>query len=113
MPRPEEVVDVAIAGRVAEVEDGVAGLQFSGRIRAEHTYNGKVSRAWASFRGVGRFEVATGRMLSLALIAEGVNVPAHPYAEEKPIAAAVEWRRAVRPDSPARPAAGPVTGPRR
>lgn len=97
MPRPEEVTDVAFAGRVVDVQGTVARVVYTGRIAATHVYDGKSSRCRARFTGLGTCDTATRSLRSLTLLAEGVYGAPPPYAEDRPIAAAVEWRADDRP----------------
>lgn len=95
MPRPDEVTAVSLTGRVAEVVAGRARISYRGRIAATHIYLGKSSSSHARFTGLATYDVAARSLISLTIVAEGVSSAPPPYAEDRPIAAAIEWRAAT------------------
>lgn len=93
MPRPEEVTEVRILGRVEEIKDGVATLTYRGKIAAAHLYLGKTSYGDGKVNGVGRYDVKRGELQSLTWVVDSIHRPAPPYDEPRTIAAVVEWKR--------------------
>lgn len=74
MPTPSDVTEVDFAGSVECVRDGIATLRYTGRIAALHTnpFNKKyVSKAHATMRGTGMYDVRKKEMVSLLWIFEG------------------------------------------
>ena len=92
MPRPEEVTDVSLTGKVIEVFAGRARILYTGRIAAAHAHDGKSSSSHARFTGLGTYDVSSRSLVSLTLLAEGIHGAPPPYPEDRPIAAAIEWR---------------------
>jgi hypothetical protein len=91
VPRPEGVSAVSFKGQVIAVRDGVATLEYSGRIAAGHTFNGKYTSGEGQLIGFARCDAKTGRMLSLTWAFDAVNRGFPPYNAPSPLAAAVEW----------------------
>jgi hypothetical protein len=94
MPRPNEVASVEIKGKVIEVHDGMAQLEFSGQMMAEHHYLGKISPAEARFTGTGSCDVASGHPRSLLWVFDGIYRNFPPYDQPRKTAAVVEWHAA-------------------
>lgn len=93
-----EVTSVRLAGRVEKVEDGVASLAYEGDIAATHVGTkdeGKEGRRCSSeaklLGGVGAYDVASGRLLSLTLVYDGRFRNDAPYDAPARFGAVVEW----------------------
>jgi hypothetical protein len=92
MPRPGEVTDVRLTGRVIEVKEGIVRLLYRGEIAARHTYEGKASHGQAQVVGLGAYDVKAKRMQSLRLLFEGTHRSPPPYDKAvRETGAVVEW----------------------
>ena len=91
VPRPEGVTAARFKGKMVAIREGVATLEYSGRIAAGHTFNGKYTSGEGQLIGFARCEVETGRMLSLTWAFDSVQRGFPPYNAPSPLAAAVEW----------------------
>jgi hypothetical protein len=99
----EAVMDVALAGRVATVRDGLAYLVYRGSVGgdAEGTPAGRkgliYSTAVKMIDGVGVYDVRSRQMLSLTWVWEGLAFGYHKPQERPPkgtrFGTVVEWRR--------------------
>jgi hypothetical protein len=95
----KEVTSVRLAGRVEKVEGGVAYLSYEGTIAATHRATkseGKEGKECSStaklLGGVGRYDVKSGKLLSLTLVYDGLFRNYPPY-DNPPgrFGAVVEW----------------------
>jgi hypothetical protein len=100
----KEVTAVRLAGRVERVEGGVAHLAYEGAIAATHvgTKNeGKEGKQCSSsatlLGGVGTYDVASGRLLSLTLVFDGRFRNYAPYDAPARFGAVVEWHQEPKP----------------
>ena len=98
MPSPDEVTEVAMAGQVQRVKDGIATISYIGHISAQHTnpFNKKYTYTYkAVMHGVGTYDIAKKEMVSLLWVFEGQNRLIQETTLH-PLAAVVEWRRDAR-----------------
>jgi hypothetical protein len=94
MPRPREVTSLNLTGRVLTVERGVARLAYEGSLAGFHMNQAKKrTHGDARLTGAGRFDVKTGRLLSLVWVLEGVYRGPPPYDQPAPYSGVVEWTR--------------------
>jgi hypothetical protein len=94
MPRPHEVASMRLTGRVQSVEGGVACLAYEGTLAGSHLNQAKKrTHGEAKLTGAGRFEIKTGRMLSLVWVFDGIYKGAPPYDQPAAYNGVVEWVR--------------------
>jgi hypothetical protein len=95
MPRPNEVKSARITGTVKSVENGVAYLTYEGQMAGSHNTqsNRGLCHGEGKLTGVGRFDVKTGRMLSLTLVLDGVFRNVVPYDQPMKYSGVAEWRQ--------------------
>ena len=96
---PGEVTSVRLAGRVEKVEGNIAHLTYDGAIAATHVgtkdegkEGNRCSAEAKLLGGVGTYDVASGRMLSLTLVYDGRFRNYAPYDDPSArFGAVVEW----------------------
>jgi hypothetical protein len=99
LPTADEIREARLSGAVTEVRGGVAYLRYTGKLSSVHLalfapHKGKPIRARATLEGVGAYDVAGKRLLSLTILVDGHYRHHHPYdKEERPYVAVIEWRR--------------------
>jgi hypothetical protein len=98
LPRPDEVSEVQLTGKVESVENGIACLTYEGRIAGTH--ESVHDYVWSSKArmqaGVSAYNVKAGKMLSITLVFEGERRNSKYYApadSPEKFGAIVEWRR--------------------
>ncbi|HUF62426.1 MAG TPA: hypothetical protein VMN36_10160 [Verrucomicrobiales bacterium] len=94
-PGPDDVTDVALTAKVVAIREGIAEIEYTGRIAAtRRREDTAVSEAAMTVKGGGTYGVAAGRMESVTLIFEGTFTGYPPYNKPVETAALAEWRRA-------------------
>ena len=94
MPRPHEVTSVKLTGRVRAVEDDVAHLLYEGTLSGSHLNQAKKrTHGTAKLAGAGRYDVRTGRLLSLVWVFDGIYKGPPPYDQAASYSGVVEWNR--------------------
>jgi hypothetical protein len=94
MPRPHEVTSAKLAGKVVAVEGGVARVEWAGALAGSHrTQAKKRTHGEVKLTGVGRYDVKSGRLLSLVWVFAGTFRGAVPYDEPRAYSGVVEWAR--------------------
>jgi hypothetical protein len=94
MPRPADVTDVALTGKIHAIRDDTAILTYSGRLAAVHRhshYKEKTNQAAARIEGVAELDLKTRKLRALALVCDGVYRDFPPYDGGQQIVAGVEW----------------------
>ncbi len=96
LPRPKEITEATLKGRVERVRDGIAYLSFEGTLAGEHVgefdpYKGKKSRSELKLTGVGTCDARRGKLLSLTLIGDGQFRNFPPYDSPERFGAVAEW----------------------
>lgn len=95
MPRPQEVQSVSLVGTVKMIEGDLAYLTYEGTIAGAHetqSNKGKC-RGAAKLTGVGVYDVAAHRLLSLVWVFAG-TFRGPPPSDKVPLpySGVVEWR---------------------
>jgi hypothetical protein len=97
MPRPQEVNDVQLTGKVHSLRDDTAILTYSGRIAAVHRHlyhKSKTNRCASRIEGVAEYNLKTQQLRAVAFVAEGVFHNFQPYDQQgQVIVAGAEWLR--------------------
>jgi hypothetical protein len=97
MPRPNEVTQVELIAKVAEVRRGVAIFTLQGQIAAVHTHpfeKGKTNRSQAQFLGVATYDLDGRDMRYLLLYGTGTYRNFQPYDRDvTPLGFVAEWQR--------------------
>jgi hypothetical protein len=93
MPHPEEVTRAEGNAIVREIREGVAWIEYRGRIDASHLYEGKTSHGTARLSGWGLLDLSTKKLKSVRLIFDGTHRAAPPWDSPRQIGAIVEWNR--------------------
>jgi hypothetical protein len=96
MPRLQEVQSVAFIGRVKSLTGNLAQLTYEGTIAGAHetqSNKGKC-RGEAKLTGIGLYDVASHRLLSLVWVFDGIYRGPPPADKvPQPYSGVVEWRR--------------------
>jgi hypothetical protein len=94
-PRPQDVTDVQLTGKVTQNESGIAHLTYRGQIAATRRLDpDHASHAQAKIVGAGIYDTRTGRLQNLTLVLDGDYRGYPPWDSLRKTEALLEWHRA-------------------